>query len=283
MTLLADIILRGATGDRPAAAIEGRLFYDTTLNKLQRDNGSSWDDVAEVSADGWVAAGETWTYASADDPTFTFTIDSMDATAKYSTGMRIKLAQTTVKYFIITKVVFNDPGSTITVYGGTDYDLANAAITAPYYSVVKAPLGFPLDPTKWTVEVTDTSSRTQATPVQNTWYNLGSFTISIPIGAWNVQYKIVPYIYDSTAAAYNLHITLSTANNTESDKKWTYSIYMGDAMKNFFFPAFVENPIVLTAKASYYLNTRTTTASVDGIYNTNDVSTAIIRAICAYL
>ena len=29
--------------------------------------------------DGWIPADETWTYASADDPTYTFTIATFDA------------------------------------------------------------------------------------------------------------------------------------------------------------------------------------------------------------
>jgi hypothetical protein len=57
------------------------------------------------------------------------------------------------------------------LYGGTDYTLAAAgdAITAPYYSVVKAPLGFPLNSNKWTVKVTDATIRSQLTPTANTW------------------------------------------------------------------------------------------------------------------
>src|SRR3989304_2551793 len=101
-------------------------------------------------ATGWVNADETWVYASADDPTFTFTIAGVDLTGKYSAGMRIKLTQTTAKYFIITKVAFSTD-TTITIYGGTDYDLANAAMPAPFYSTVKAPLSFPLDPLLWSV------------------------------------------------------------------------------------------------------------------------------------
>jgi len=50
-TSFSDLILRGATGTRPTAGKPGRLFFDTTLNKMQRDNGSSWDDVeSTVSA-----------------------------------------------------------------------------------------------------------------------------------------------------------------------------------------------------------------------------------------
>src|SRR5690606_22909761 len=121
-------------------------------------------------------------------------------TGKYSAGMRIKLTQTTAKYFIITKVAYSDPNTTITVYGGTDYDLANAAITDPYYSQVKAPVGFPLDPSKWSVLVTDSSSRSQATPTSNQWYNLGSVSITIPIGYWVVSYKTNAAMTHSTGA-----------------------------------------------------------------------------------
>ena len=50
--------------------------------------------------DGWINPNETWTYASADDPTFTFTIASFDATTLFSVGMKIKLTNVSVKYFI---------------------------------------------------------------------------------------------------------------------------------------------------------------------------------------
>jgi hypothetical protein len=48
MATLASVILRDIAANRPAAGIAGRLFYDTTNSKMQRDNGSSWDDVAET-------------------------------------------------------------------------------------------------------------------------------------------------------------------------------------------------------------------------------------------
>lgn len=41
-SLYADI-----TANRPAAANTGRLFIDTTTLKIQRDNGSSWDTLAD--------------------------------------------------------------------------------------------------------------------------------------------------------------------------------------------------------------------------------------------
>lgn len=39
--------LKGTTGARPAAGQYG-LYFDQTRNALQRDNGSSWDDIATV-------------------------------------------------------------------------------------------------------------------------------------------------------------------------------------------------------------------------------------------
>jgi len=235
--------------------------------------------------DGWIPANETWTYAGADDPTFIFSI-SGDKTGKYSPGMKIRLNQTTDKYFIITGVSFGT-NTTITVYGGTDYDLANATIASPCYSSQKAPFGFPLNPTKWTVEVTDVTDRYQATPTQNTWYNLNSTLITIPIGVWDLSYR-VSLGADRVVSTVSMltQVTLSTANNSESDADLTSmtltlnSTSDSDAIRC---SVYKDKIISLAAKTIHYLNTRTTSASVGNIYNGNTSSKLIIRAVCAYL
>lgn len=86
---------------------------------------------------GWISAGETWTYASAT----TFTVTG-NVTGKYAKGDKIKLVQTTEKYFYIIAVAFS-VNTTITVTGGSDYTLADAAIVNPCYSKVQTPSGFP--------------------------------------------------------------------------------------------------------------------------------------------
>lgn len=237
--------------------------------------------------DGWVDASkdETWVYASADDPTFTFTIAGVDLTAKYTPGTRIKLTQTSVKYFIVTKVAFSTD-TTVTVYGGTDYDLANAAITAPYYSRVKAPAGFPLDPAKWSVTLTDTTTRNQATPTQNTWYNLGSLSIDIPIGVWETNYQLMLYAVKTSTTSINAFATLSTANNSESDANWTTSVKMDGASGNLEVWNSVsrENTITLTSKTTHYLNARSTVASMAAIqFIATSLGSTQVRAVCAYL
>lgn len=84
--------------------------------------------------DGWQTGSGAWTYASAT----TFTAPAADA-AVMTSGDKIKLTQTTAKYFYVVSV----SGTTITVTGGTDYTLANAAITLPFYSKQATPFGFP--------------------------------------------------------------------------------------------------------------------------------------------
>lgn len=240
---------------------------------------------ASASPNGWVAAGETWVYVSADDPTFTFKITGVDLTSKYSVGMKIKLTQTTVKYFIITAVAFSTD-TTITVYGGTDYDLVSAAITLPYYSTVKAPQGFPVSPIKWTVEATDTNNASQATPTQNAWYNIGSVTISIPIGVWDLSYQVYTMASINSATDLVHHkTTLSTANNSESDADFTVAQYqqIGSANQISAFTANRRKIVLAAAKTSYYLNASVTIASVASMAFRGDTSKTIVRAICAYL
>lgn len=250
--------------------------------KFLRGDGT-WNTPASGSADGWTAAGETWTYASADDPTFTFTVAGVDLTTKYYPGMRIKLTQTTAKYFIITKVAFSTD-TTITVYGGTDYDLADATITNPYYSVAKAPAGFPLDPAKWTVEASSTTNATQATPTANTWYNLGG-SIAIPLGIWEVEYHAALYADIASGTTTDAYSTLSTANNSESDVDFTNVnlLISGSAANTTRTSTYRRKVLTLAAKATYYLNAKTSRTGVGNIQISNADSKLIIRARCAYL
>lgn len=232
--------------------------------------------------DGWISAEETWTYASADDPTYTFTV-AADVTTKYSVGMRIKLTQTTVKYFIITAVsTFSGGNTTITVYGGTDYDLANAAITSPYYSMVKAPFGFPMSPDKWSEEVANSLSTSQQdTPTQNVWYNAGSISLSIPIGLWSIWTFYNLYGFDADGSA-TIKGTLSTAGDSESNTKMTTGIATTSGA-GLVSPSSKSIVTSLSAKTTHYLNVLTINTGVNGIGFRGDRGDTIIRATCAYL
>lgn len=227
---------------------------------------------------GWQLVSDTWTYASADSPTFTITVPS-GAASLYGVGWRIKLTQTTEKYFIITAVA----DTVLTVYGGTDYTLANAAISSVYVSPMKAPLGFPLDPLKWQVNATDSTERTQV-PVANTWYNLGSLSLSVPIGCWEISYDSDVYI--SEPAGGSVQVSLSTSSSSESDGDITCQSYVS-AADGLSVHMSKRKHISLASKTSYYLIEKTVQVSVDSIKINlsagGETTTSIIRAICAYL
>jgi len=306
LTTRGDLYYRDAAGIARLAGVEqGSIFYEAAgldpswlvhadagdlLQTAGHAANPSWispEDIT-VMATGWLPAGETWTYASADAPSYTFTI-SGDKTSKYSAGMKIKLTQTSAKYFIITKVAYGSPNTTVTVYGGTDYALASAAITLPYYSMARVPVGFPLNPDKWTVEVIDTTGLTQATPTASVWYNNTYMNINIPIGCWVVSLKSFIYAWNSENTQVPVAVTLSTANNSESDANWTAGTKLG-LTGAITFPAFggvifLQGIINLATKATYYTNIMTIQAGLDYIYGGTVASygNGVIRAKCAYL
>jgi hypothetical protein len=275
-------------GERALAAVmlyAGQTAIVETL--VQRDVvdlrfAGAW---AGAGPDGWVAAGETWTYVSADGPTGVFSVPA-DVTTKYQAGQRVKYTQTTPKYGIITAVGAFGAGVTpITIYGGTDYTLANAAITSPLYSIVKAPLGFPMSPAKWTETFTDTSTRTQASPTAGIWYNVGSLQLSIPIGVWNVEYLAQVKSSKSAATQLDAKLTLSTANNSESDIAMSAYFVTGGASGTLILEAkaHMSRLLALAAKTTYYLNMLTGTAGTASIIINGANTTTIIRAVSAYL
>ena len=88
--------------------------------------------------DGWTASADTWTYASAS----TFTISGVDRTGIYTKGTRLKFTQTTAKYAVVVSSAFST-NTTVTIAINSDYTIANAAITSPYYSYAACPANYP--------------------------------------------------------------------------------------------------------------------------------------------
>ena len=236
-------------------------------------------DTEAVDKTGWVPVSDTWTYASADAPTYVITVPS-GAASVYAAGMKVKFTQPTdgVKYGIITKVA----DTALTVYMGTDYDLDNEAITSPYYSVVRAPFGFPLDPSKWTVRVTDDQNRPQSNPSAGVWYNLGGTNsqITIPIGAWRVSYWVTLL---TTRADQSVYVTLSTASDSETLTDMTIRQFV--ILENgVLMCASRSKYITLAAKTTYYLNAKVSGAVSQSIsFNNADDGDMVLEAVCAYL
>lgn len=99
-TTLTGILKGNGTGaftavTAPSGALVGDTDVQTLTNKTLTSASLNTPTITTPTIrgwDGWMDANETWTYASADGPTQTFTVGS-DVTAKYSEGMRLRYEQ----------------------------------------------------------------------------------------------------------------------------------------------------------------------------------------------
>lgn len=217
-----------------------------------------------------------------------------DVTALIGAGDRIKFTQTTVKYFIVMAVGSYSGGATLlTLFGGTDYALVNAAITLPYYSHAKAPFGFPLSPSKWAVETNIVTEPTVNTPTQYQWYGGAGATgaapatpsLCLPIGAWDLSYQCVAFSAKNGTGA-SINTTLTTTYNSETDGDFT-GMVEGDGATDANFYVFSSilrrKAILVAAKTTYYLSFRTIFTGIATMGLRGTYTRTIIRAICAYL
>jgi hypothetical protein len=98
--------------------------------------GSTWKVWQPVSLFGLYQITDSWSYASAT----TITVPS-GATNLYQKGDKLRLVQSnTTKYFYVIGIA----STTLTVFGGSDYSVANSAISDIYLSRQQNPFGFPL-------------------------------------------------------------------------------------------------------------------------------------------
>lgn len=156
--------------------------------------------------DGWIPAGETWTYASAT----TITVPS-GAASKYQKGDKIKITNNSAtKYFYIVSVA----DTVLTVTGGSDYTVHDSAITNPYFSKIDNPQGFPhwfaytptfggfsADPTgQFRFRVTGVSVFVSMRMSVAGTSNANTFTVSVPITSSSSMdiFTAIPAITDNS-------------------------------------------------------------------------------------
>jgi len=248
------------------------VYVKKTLNETQAILG--------CRPTGWVDA-PALTFSAADAPVYTVTC-SGDYTYIIPVGAKIALTHSgSTKFFIVVNVSYSSPNTTFTLYGGTDYTLDAGAITDPYYSIAKAPVGFPLSPAKWTVTFTDSTKREQVTPTTSTWYNLGSLSVAVPIGAWRVRSKILAQVNRSGGVWVVLFVTISTGNNNESTSELTDKVFVNPT-DNFAFVAKAQGLIVLASKTTHYFNAKSE-GTVSSIEFSNDQTAMVVKFECAYL
>lgn len=239
---------------------------------------ASYFDALYAPATGWVPAGENWIYNSADPPEFTFKI-SGDLRSKYQPGDRIKLTQSgNTKYFIVTKVEYSSPYTIVTIYGGTNYVLAAASITNPYYSKMKSPQGFPLDPELWSITYINYDMYFgQTSMVEGQWYYTG-ISISLPAGSWKVWYKVLVDSSDLIQVALSTNPSSSEPTHPE----------LAHSSLDEYAPVYYQTQgyMTLTSRTTCYLLVRVPSSYNDSRIVDMYADSAfplIIKATCAYL
>lgn len=244
--------------------------------------------VVSVS-DGWQPIAATLTYSSTDGPTFVVTTGGVDLTASIPLGSRIKLTHAAAtKYFLVTAI----NATTITLYGGTGYTLAATAITAPFFSIAKAPVGFNLDPTVWTETLTDSGNRTQASPVSGTWYNPGGLFLDVPIGLWQINYSVpLEMIASSDSRLWSQFVFSVGAATGAGDFNYYQIAGFNYTISSNYQSIFTMQGngrgkvVSLGAKTRYYLNANYSglgTSSSIG-FNGTSFSATMVRAVSAFL
>lgn len=258
-----------------AATTSGNADTVDSLHATQYGNNSG---ILIADYLGWLdLSNTTFTYSSVDGATGVVTINA-DLTGYIQAGDRIKFTQTTVKYFIVTKTPTYGAGvTTLTFWGGTDYTLVNAAITAPFFSHKKDPFGFNTDPTKWTSITNSTADSSGSSAGYN---NVGTLSLDIHIGTWDVSYQ--GNAFATKATACGVITALSTANNSQGDVEMTASI--GGAVGATYGFVHRRKILTLTSKTTYYLNTAPLFGSETGYgWKGASYGNTIIRAVCAFL
>jgi hypothetical protein len=185
---------------------------DTALETIENNVNNIEDGLETVTNNvnnGWISLNGTFTYVSWYSSVHTGVVSSnLDLTPYLSVGMKVKFTQNSeIKYGFITKI----SSSQITLYMGNNYTLNSSGISNTFYSMVKAPYGFPLSQTVWTLESSLTTPQLISNPVSGTVYNPGNFQIVCPIGDWEISYKVNNYTVRSSSGVVEQYTNLSTS------------------------------------------------------------------------
>lgn len=133
-----------------------------------------------------------------------------------------------IEYAFVTKVVYSNPTTTVTVYSGNDFNIPNGTLTGAAFSIAKKPFGFPVNPSKWTVML---NSNSTASLSNGTWQNGGNISITIPTGTWVIKAKVN---FDSTrtgstAIAGNAALSENATAITVGYEEASFSMTTGGA------------------------------------------------------
>jgi hypothetical protein len=192
-----------------------------------------------------------------------YALDEQTIKAKYDAAVEQGTATLTLtKYALCTASSYSAPNTTITMYSGTDHALINDTISSVYYSVSKAPYGFPLKEHKWTVEYQSNTLDDVSGPT-TTYKNYANAILSVPIGNWQVGYIASICCGKGASAVADNYTTLSTSATAETDPAMTSWAFFNGASASYVYavPVHLRKSYAISTKTAFYLNAKTGQAS----------------------
>lgn len=165
------------------ALIEFKDFPNTETPIDSENLNHNFNELDNATKNGWNRLKTTFTFVSWDSTTYTGVVSTnIDLTAYLTAGMKIKLTQNSaVKYAFITAIT----STQITLFMGTDYTLTNNTISDVFYSMLKAPFGFPTDIEKWQISASVNNQGSMFTVSARTAKTM--LSIELPTGLWNIE------------------------------------------------------------------------------------------------
>lgn len=226
-----------------ATISQGLAGTETSLISAYSFNNSI-NDLNTTNANNLTANGSA-VATNADSPFGGNSFGNISSTLDYG------IVQSSTFSTNTTLVVQVPEGCTIPTSGG---------VTTVSYSGLKAPYGMPVNSNKWIIQMLQFATRTQGSPVANTWYNIFN-QLYIPIGQWSVGYKCTLYSDRAAAGDVDSQITLSTANNSQSDAITTTTNRAGGGTIITNSLTLANYLISLSSGTTYYGNAATRVAS----------------------
>lgn len=234
---------------------------------------------------GWIAAGETWQYASwsATTRTGVLTVPT-DATTKYTLGMRVSFTQTTggKKYGIIHAIT----ATTMTVFFPVGTTLNNETITGTQFSTEKIPYGFNADPSAWTLETVEAGSSTtisNPSPVTGGVWNGTGISVVVPVGKWRLSYNST-YQATGSGASVAGYMSAHYSASVPSPSNFSALIYR-DSSGVAYGTVFLERIITVTSQQTWQIYVGRGGSTLTNITTSSPsaTQTSFIKAVSAYL
>lgn len=187
------------------------------------------------------------------------------------------------EYFIITKVSYSNPTTTLTLLGGTDCTLPNQTLNSPYYSTAREPYGFPANRSKWVADMYFYAG-SAATPGAGAIINISSLKLTVPTGEWLLGGEGVLYFGVSGNSTGVGQIGLNTSNNAmPADVRFQKSFYAQNSAtgQEMFYSFSIRTPLLLASATDYFLVGKTANATTH--FDLRAEAPTLIQAESAYV